>query len=82
MDGWGTPVRCNHGNHTDQSDFEVGKTPNLDLLGTIRYHGHVRSIHGVHLTGVTKAPIPTNQISRLGKQLILTFCGPLGMMVM
>ena len=22
---------CSHGNHTDQSDFEVGKTPDLDL---------------------------------------------------
>ena len=49
MDGRGTPVRCNKGNRIDQSDFEVGKTANFDLLGTIRYDGHVRSMVGVHL---------------------------------
>ena len=44
-----TPVRCNNGNRIDQSDFEVGKTPNLDLLVTITHDAPVRSMVGVHL---------------------------------
>ena len=65
-------MRCNKDNLTDQSDVAIGKTPNLDLLVTVRYDGHVRSMVGVHLRRVTKATIPTNQISRLEKHVIST----------
>ena len=35
-------MRCHHGNHSDQSDFEVRKTPNLDLQMTKTCDGRVR----------------------------------------
>ena len=63
-------MRCHKGIHTDQSDFEVGKTPNLDVRVTISNDGHVRSMVAVHLQGVTKATILTNQIWSLEKHLI------------
>ena len=42
-------MKCNKGTHVNQSDFEVEKMPNLDLLVTVRYDGHVRSMVEVHL---------------------------------
>ena len=39
-------MRCNHDNHTDQSDFEDGKTPDLDLRETKSIVGQVRSGEG------------------------------------
>ena len=39
----GPPLGCNHGNHSDQSDFEDGKTPDLDLRETQTVDGHVRT---------------------------------------
>ena len=49
MDAWDTHVRCNKGDLADQSDFEVGKSANFDLLMTVRYDGHVWSMVGVHM---------------------------------
>ena len=43
---------CYHGNHSDQSDFEVRKTPDLDLRMTKTYDGQVRG-----------GPWSTNEVS-------------------
>ena len=34
---------CYHGNDSDQSDFEVRKTPDLDLRMTMSVDGQVRT---------------------------------------
>ena len=35
-------MRCYHGDHSDQSDFEVRKTPDSDLLETLGRYIQVR----------------------------------------
>ena len=39
-------MRCNKGNHSDQSDFEVGKIPNLDFRVTKTSDDQVRGGQG------------------------------------